>query len=205
MSYSKLSGGTYTHLEIGALTETSQVDHEGVINTPMALLALKEGATGLGQGILSLLKAFELPETLLGPGRFQFHDSMNKTSYTKDLTGKEWNPDLINTPNLDKTYFANAGFGIYAGVVAMVLLVCFGGPAILGASRVGVKAISAVGIRNRHSELMSAVKDIKPIEKPPIMPNTAKSELALAYHITGMLQNNKAQLGRALEVLQNAK
>ena len=205
MSYSKLAGGEYTHLEIAALTETDQSDPEGVINTPMAMMALKESASGLGQGMLSLLKAFELPKTLLGPGRFKFHDSMIKMSYLKSLMGEEWNTDLINTQNLDKVNFANAGFGIYAGVVAMVLLVCFGGPAILGASRVGAKAISVAGIRNRHSELMSAVKDIAPIDSPPIIPNNAKAELALSYHITGMLQNNKAQLGKALEILQNAK
>lgn len=205
MSYSKLAGGEYTHLEIGALTETSEMDTTGVINTPMAMLALKESATGLGKGMMSLLKAFELPETLLGPGRYKFHKSMSKTAYVRSLRNKEWNGDLINKHNLDKTEFANAGFGVTAGVLAMVLLVCFGGPAVLGATRVGTKAISMAGIRRRHAEMMSAVEDIAPVEKPPIIPNTAKSELALALHITGMLQNNKAQLNEALKVLQNTK
>jgi len=205
MSYSKISGGDYTHLEIGALTETSEIDPSGVINTPMAMLALKESATGLGKGMMSLLKAFELPETLLGPGRYKFHKSMSKTAYTRSLRNQEWNGDLINKHNLDKTEFANAGFGVTAGVLAMVLLVCFGGPAVLGATRVGSKAVSAIGLKRRHAELMTAVQDVAPVERPPIIANTAKSEIALALHITGMLQNNKAQLNEALKVLQNTK
>ena len=203
MSYTRLKGGPLSHLEKQSLTGALHADDRGVVNTPMVMATAVDAVAGPLSSLAGLLHAIDIaiPGTLLGTGRFSF-GPISKTSYNKSLFGTSWNPEVINTGNLDKKSFAKLGIGI-GGVVALVLIARLAAPSALNAATfalgTGYKATSA---RIKHNQIMKGIEGVGELQAPPNLGNTAAMQVALLGLLKGMSNNNAHEIRKAAGVLQ---
>ena len=203
MSYTRLKGGSLSQLEKQSLTGALHSDNRGVVNTPMVMATAVDAVAGPLSSLAELLHAIDIaiPSNLLGTGRFSY-GPISKTSYNKSLLGTRWNPEVINTGNLDKKSFAKLGIGI-GGAIALVLLARVAAPTALNAATFALgTGYKVTSTRIRHNEIMDGIQGVGGLQAPPTLGNSAAMQVALLGLLKGMSNNNAHEIRKAAGVLQ---
>jgi hypothetical protein len=199
MSYTKLSGGELTALELNALSGGLVDDYRGTINTPVALAALVDTLFSEGSDLVGFLSDL-VPREFLGEGRYAY-GPFRQQSLPIALDGSSWNSDVINTNNLSKKDFAVTGTGLLLAIAVSYLVKNFG---LNGGATAAVAAGGVISRRLHRASVMSALEQQSAeAQQPPAIANSAKTEIALGLLLSGMAKNSSAELKRGIRILQD--